>query len=280
MAKFKVGDKVRILDGSKIKNYAGTWSEVGMRKYVGQTDEINKVYENGYSLKGNCYTWDERGLELDEKIVIERHGNKVVAKYGSKVGVARCSPEDEFDFKIGADIAFSRLIGCDYRLADDEFKQEEIKVGDKVRVIGNSRIKHHFPIGNVVEVKNIDSDGDLNCVGKNEFGYRVYQILSKNDVEKVTDTFDWDGFKAKKFFVKCTKDNFDEFVTEAKKHGCTFKPDENLNPFTCGLREMIQLLADLAGHKTVNKNEIIVNFEDGRLKVMISIMPDAEIVTW
>lgn len=25
MGKFKVGDKVRILDGSKIKNYAGEW---------------------------------------------------------------------------------------------------------------------------------------------------------------------------------------------------------------------------------------------------------------
>ncbi len=276
MAKFKVGDKVRILDGSKIKNYCGGWNDDDMREYVGQVYEIERFKCPGYSLKGIYFVWDERGLELvtDEKIVIERHGNKVVAKStNGKVGVAKCSPEDTFDFKIGADIAFSRLMGIEYK-----FKQEEIKVGDKVRVIGNSRIKHYFPIGNVVEVGDIDSEGDLNCLGKNKFGYRTYQTLSKNDVEKVTDTFDWDGFKAEKFFVKCTKDNFDEFVTEAKKHGCTFKGD--FNPFTSDSREMIQLLADLAGHKTVNKNEIIVNFKDGHLKVMIIILPDAEIITW
>lgn len=33
MSKFKVGDKVRILDGSKINNYFGGWVD-GMKKHV------------------------------------------------------------------------------------------------------------------------------------------------------------------------------------------------------------------------------------------------------
>ena len=47
MAKFKVGDKVEILDGSKIKNYTGNFT-LPMKKYIGKTmkiAEINTHYE-------------------------------------------------------------------------------------------------------------------------------------------------------------------------------------------------------------------------------------------
>ena len=65
MAKFKVGDKVRILDGSAIPNYTGNWE---MDKYIGDicTIETIKTYSDlriGYHVKENLYTFDERGLE-------------------------------------------------------------------------------------------------------------------------------------------------------------------------------------------------------------------------
>lgn len=71
MAKFKVGDKVRILDGSNIRHYAGSWSEP-MEKYIGTINTIVKInFEpNGrisYYIEGNVFSWDERGLELVEK---------------------------------------------------------------------------------------------------------------------------------------------------------------------------------------------------------------------
>ena len=43
------------------------------------------------------------------KIEIIVNGNKVIAKKDGKVGVAKCSPEDEFDIFTGARIAIDRL---------------------------------------------------------------------------------------------------------------------------------------------------------------------------
>lgn len=68
MAKFKVGDKVRILDGSSIEKYTGYWDKK-MSDYIGKTSEINYVIERGYEgrtayhLKDSPYIWDERGLQ-------------------------------------------------------------------------------------------------------------------------------------------------------------------------------------------------------------------------
>ena len=46
-----------------------------------------------------------------EKIIIYRNGAEVVAKNTAtgKTGVAKCNPADEFDFNIGAKLAFERL---------------------------------------------------------------------------------------------------------------------------------------------------------------------------
>ena len=120
MSKFKVGDKVRILDGSKIENYAGGWTPK-MGRYVGEVykvanvahyNSLSNMYE--YELDGVGYVWDERGLERcgNETIVIYRKGNEVIAldKRTGKKAIAKCSQEDTFDFNIGAKLAFERLM--------------------------------------------------------------------------------------------------------------------------------------------------------------------------
>lgn len=48
---------------------------------------------------------------------------------------------------------------------------------------------------------------------------------------RFVEPFDWDAFKNDEVFVQVTKDNFDEFIEEAEKHGCLFKNHENPNPF-------------------------------------------------
>lgn len=98
---FKVGDKVRILDGSNIKHYTGGWAKTencvkGMDAYIGEVVTITRkiFYPSGavgYKVKENSYTWDGRGLEIVdeyETVVIERHRDKIIAKRGNIVGVA------------------------------------------------------------------------------------------------------------------------------------------------------------------------------------------------
>ena len=65
--KFKVGDKVRILDGSKIKDYTGGFAW-GMKQNIGELATISKIETRGkrycYLLVGHGCLYDERGLEL------------------------------------------------------------------------------------------------------------------------------------------------------------------------------------------------------------------------
>ena len=120
MGKFKVGDKVRILDGSKIKNYACGWYEETMKEYVDTITTISYIYKFsngkiGYRCYGTCgYVFDERGLErcVNETIVIYRKDNETIAldKATGNKAIAKCSPEDTFDFNIGAKLAFDRLM--------------------------------------------------------------------------------------------------------------------------------------------------------------------------
>lgn len=117
-AKFKVGDRVKILDGAAITNYVHGWG-FSMSRYIGKITTIIGIndYGNrkGYRLKedNGYFTWDERGLApvKPETIIIYRKDNEVIAldKTTGEKGVARCSPKDEFDFMTGAKLAFERL---------------------------------------------------------------------------------------------------------------------------------------------------------------------------
>lgn len=157
MAKFKKGDKVRILNGSNIKNYTCGWA-INMNDYVGDVATIDTVEKfgdgrTGYRMKKGIYTWDERGLELvnPETIVIYRKDNKVIAldKSTGKTATARCNPADTFDFMTGAKLAFERLTDTEKRF----------KVGDIVRgKYGNSDYysitNERMTKGKVVAVSN------------------------------------------------------------------------------------------------------------------------------
>jgi hypothetical protein len=60
----KVGDKVRVLDGSKIPDYYGKWID-GMAHYIGKIYTVAYVnYDsNRVDLAETLYVWDRRGLE-------------------------------------------------------------------------------------------------------------------------------------------------------------------------------------------------------------------------
>lgn len=70
-AKFKVGDRVKILDGEHIPNYVPRWVPT-MKRFVGKETKIfavNRVIPDKYEYELSCapgYIFDERGLELAE----------------------------------------------------------------------------------------------------------------------------------------------------------------------------------------------------------------------
>lgn len=120
-AKFKVGDKVIVLDGKGIDDYTGGF--VGeMKKYIGNEYTVNAILEHqegkiGYRLAGaSAFVFDERGLKSadKQKIVICRDGKETIGLLFStsndvNQAVARRFPLDRCDFKTGAEIVLDRL---------------------------------------------------------------------------------------------------------------------------------------------------------------------------
>ena len=111
--KFKVGDKVRVLDGKGIEDYTGGWS-IGMEKYIGKVGVIEQTcyaYNEGYKLAGfGGYIFDGRGLERVTKqrprrIIIEEKHGKVTARLGN----ARFTVEAE-SLEAGAKDALDKLL--------------------------------------------------------------------------------------------------------------------------------------------------------------------------
>lgn len=156
-AKFNVGDKVKLLDGSSIKNFAGGWTngmtlEVGaVTKITSQSHHITNRESIGYRVEDSVFTWDERALApVNETIVIYRKGQEVIAtnKITGKKAIAKCSPVDEFKFEVGAKLAFDRLISIE--------KPKVFKIGDDV--IANEKANSRYAItkegwkGTVIEI--------------------------------------------------------------------------------------------------------------------------------
>lgn len=210
--KFNVGDQVRVLDGSKIPYYTGGWVSDDRSEHIGCEYRIEsrgihsaKGYPC-YSLVGDWHTWDERGLELadlkrkKEKITVYRDGNKVVAidQRTGKEGIAHCHPDDEFDFSVGAALAFDRLMG---RVKDAIGKPvadppAKFKVGD--RVIGNDQADKHYGIttqGWIGTVKEVFDNERISVQGSAGDTYTVqaecfdlYTGFLVGDQVKVIDT--------------------------------------------------------------------------------------------
>lgn len=165
--KFKVGDKVI---PTKDNNYTitGQDMELGVVIYVGKCGAFDdydmrvkilkhkdKVYVGG-TLSVQSRFFKKIG---NETIVIYRDGNEVTVldKSTGKKAIARCNPTDEFDFHIGAKLAFSRLMGEPEENQQDKLKIvkcDRYEVGDKVLIRDWDDMEKEF---------GLDSDGDIRC---------------------------------------------------------------------------------------------------------------------
>lgn len=145
--KFKVGDKVRVVRSET--DTRAVIGDIGIIKGIRKTFPMYAVeFSIGRTQYHECQGlcgWDrgywcgEGMIELVEKkpnecIVIYRKDSDVIAldKCTGKKAVAKCSPDDEFDFNIGAKLAFERLEAL-------EKQDKEIKVGDLVKVVDRGK---------------------------------------------------------------------------------------------------------------------------------------------
>lgn len=174
MAKYKVGDKVRIV--SKNPNAIGFTDE--MEEYLGKTLTVIKVWERSYGhptynfkeaavgnpsmyLPRKVFHWSfseswisglaepEREpctveLRFDGMITtatLKRDGRDV------KTAEARCNPKDTYSRAEGARVAVERLF--EKKRKEGKPKESKPKIGDKFVVVGDLS-GHEFPIGDIV----------------------------------------------------------------------------------------------------------------------------------
>lgn len=207
MAKYKVGDKVRIVS----ERPASPRFVDSMVQYLGKTLTVSKVEEETletiYKFQEATYTasvspiveiflpkidgmWVFRedwisGLAEQKKpefsVSVRFHGRLTVAeliKDGKVVKVenARCNLSDKYSMAEGARIAVERLFK---KTADKPEEAGKPKVGDKFVIVSNRSQEciHHFKIGSVVTLKYIG-------IGKNtyEADNGLIQIVRDCDV--------------------------------------------------------------------------------------------------
>lgn len=165
--RFKAGDKVKVRSLESLKKEFGTDCTGAipmdcsfvkpMFRYCGKEVVIEEVFsssgDNIYTIEGDTWNFNEKVFEIpNQSIVIYRKDNKVYAvnKATGETGVAICCPEDEFDFKIGADIAYERLMGRKEPPKEREPK-EKFYNAEVVCVDDSGK---YFEKGKIYKVKN------------------------------------------------------------------------------------------------------------------------------
>lgn len=247
--KFKIGDKV-IGNDLADENYGITCK--------GYKGIVTDVLNNG-KIKVNQYTVLEECFDLfEEKIIITRKGKKTIAKYYvngevMEKGLARCCPEDTFDFATGAKIAFDRMLGFAEPTLETAFDWNNFIKGDIFVEVTRETIADFLK-----ECEKNDCNWyDFAATEWNLFEYydrmseetkRITEIIdcrlgdkawirmvdgnlrfrddTPEDGSKVIvweKSFDWEAFKSGKIAVKLTEENTKSFMEEAEKNGCKWK---------------------------------------------------------
>lgn len=190
MAKYKIGDKVRIVD---YRTYP--MNDFGeMDKWLGKVMTIRGLSSPGYWMRedygennGYGWMWDDdmiSGLAEPERepctVVLRFDGMITTAtlKRGGrdvKTAEARCNPKDTYSRAEGARVAVERLF--EKKRKEDKPKESKPKMGDKF-VVTVGKFGHGFDIGDIVVLINIQQDGCFRLVDKSGF----IQILHPSEV--------------------------------------------------------------------------------------------------
>lgn len=161
MDKFKVGDRV-ITKRSRDFYEEG---EKGTITYISSAGTVEVSFDSTNPSRfdgGKTCRVAQCNLDLlpesTRKVVITVDGNKTVAREyeGKKVvktGIAKCNPKDEFSFKTGAELAFTRL------MSDDNTEPEKPKLYNGRVVVTETAYPNIFTVGKIYTF----TDGNTKC---------------------------------------------------------------------------------------------------------------------
>jgi hypothetical protein len=139
VTKFKVGDKVRILDGSKIKDYTGGFV-YEMKQNIGKLATIASIEMRGerycYFLVEYGCIYDERGLELANKLnkslTITTSDSTTTLTDGTHTTTINRYYTDKHDERVAIDYVVKKYYD---ELNEIDRVSKTPKVGDKVKVV-------------------------------------------------------------------------------------------------------------------------------------------------
>ena len=192
MAKYKCGDKVRIVDHrtDHMNNFGK------MDKWLGKVMTIRDLSSPGYWMRedygenyGYGWLWDDdmiSGLAEPrrEPCTVELRFDGMITtatlKRGGrdvKTAEARCNPKDTYSRAEGARVAVERLF--EKKRKEDKPKVSKPKMWDKfVVTVNNGKSGHCFNIGEIVTLIKVLRNGNLKFV--NEAG--IVQVLTPSEV--------------------------------------------------------------------------------------------------
>ena len=192
MAKYKVGDKVRIVsDMPHVDNFNPL-----MKKWLGKIVTIRLCVYSTYFIEEDIadrppvgWCWQEgwiSGLAEPEQApyTVELRFDGMITtatlKRGGrdvKTAESRCNPKDTYSRAEGARVAVERLF--EKKRKEDKPKESKPKIGDKfVVTVEGGMFDHAFNIGDVVTLIDIQLDGCFDLTDKNGFE----QVLHPSEV--------------------------------------------------------------------------------------------------
>lgn len=195
MAKYKVGDKVRIVSEcpwafgfpDPMVKYLGktlTVVCVNARAHAESTYRFEEAVDNGYYWLFS-ESWISGLVEpKQEPCIVELRFDGMITtatlKRGGrdvKTAEARCNPKDTYSRAEGARVAIERLF--EKKRKEDKPKESKPKMWDKfVVTVNNGKSGHCFNIGEIVTLIKVLRNGNLKFV--NEAG--IVQVLTPSEV--------------------------------------------------------------------------------------------------
>ena len=168
MSKFKVGDKVRVIEHPVLGKWLFMEDRITHNSFVPDmmrlAEQVVTISAIEMDLSGMEYRIEEDGgkwhwvdemfsglaTEPREFIVVRRSGSDVIASHKRgdeivKTAKAKCAPSDEFNFETGAKLAFDRLMGREEPKPAPQ-PAPKFKVGD--------RVVTKFGSGTIVEINH------------------------------------------------------------------------------------------------------------------------------
>lgn len=180
--KFNIGDKVRVLDGSKIKNciFAHFINDaIGKEAIITDRNIIEShpcyriKFNDGDLNRYDSYIFDERELEfVGININFLIIGRKVISRmYKSNgeivISEATCHPDDDFDLKTGMNIALDRLLAETYLYngkvicVENNGHMRFAFTKGKIYTIANGEIKDDYEMTPFRKIKSLDEFDEI-----------------------------------------------------------------------------------------------------------------------